>query len=646
MSLRACGAALAALIVVACGRSSIDRDGGTPDRRDGDVPDAGVPDSGASICAPGAVDQLPCGRCGIERRRCDASGVWQSEGCVGEGVCEQGSTRDVACGNCGTATELCDATCQWSPATMCVGEGCAPGTRTRTGEGCPPGQEREIACNGMCELEAISACTDQVCSTVGARETLPCGTRCGTLERVCGPDNLWAYGACMNEGVCSPGERGTAACGNCGTQSATCGASCAFAPDPGGVCTGEGVCAPGTMQPTSVGCLPFETRMAPCDATCALGAGGTCAPAAPAPFVVVPFGGPPTPDRVTVRAVAAVAFADVYFLVDITGSMSGEIAALRGAMSTLVDDLQCANSGTPCTEDAECAATEVCSGITGTCIEDPAISRCVASLWTGAGYYEADYVNVQSLQASAAVTSSALMLSTFGGIEELYEALVGVSDPSLVTPTPMGCTSGGGTVGCPAFRPATQRIVIAFTDEDSDGPTTAPQVRSALSAAGITLIGVWSGVPGSAARAELDAVVSSAGGAPLIYEGRDAAVVAPVQTALNTVLNGIPVRASVTLLDDPTDAVDARAFVDHVEVNTSAPGCAAEPAVDTNADGFPDTFTMAPAGTRICFDVVARSNTSVMEASEPQVFPLTAVVLGNGAVIQRRTISFIVPAAP
>ncbi len=365
---------------------------------------------------------------------------------------------------------------------------------------------------------------------------------------------------------------------------------------------------------------------------------------------VVPYMQPPAPPRDTLGFRTNIQFADIYFLFDISGSMSGEIGALRGAVSTLVDDFTCMDSGIACTSDAECASPLVCSRLSGTCIENPATSACLLSTYSGAGYYEASYRNLLSLQPSPAATSAALAVATFGGTESLYRALWGVADPRGAPGSPADCAAPmPGFVGCPAFRDEAVKIVVAFTDEDSDGAETSLSASTALRAAEIKVIGVWSGATTSTARTDLVDVVRDSGsldpaGMPLVYNGADASVVPAVAGAIRTIVEGVPIRVTIEATDQPDDAGDALPFIERLEVNVSGGDCTAVAELeDTNGDGFNDAFPSLRPGTPVCWDVVARENATVMPTRSPQIFKALLTVRGNGSPLDTRDVYFLVP---
>lgn len=371
---------------------------------------------------------------------------------------------------------------------------------------------------------------------------------------------------------------------------------------------------------------------------------------------VVPYEEEPSPTRDTLEFRTSIQFADVYFLFDISGSMGTEIDELQTAVTTVIDDLTCEDFGTSCRTDSDCTIGQVCS-LGGSCIADPSMSSCVASPWTGAAYYEDQYWHTGGsegpgvrLQSDPTVTASTMAAwGTFGGTEELFQAVWGVADP-MAAPNAVGCeTPMAGFVGCPAFREEAVKILVTFTDEDSDGTETAMQAADALRAQGITFIGVWSGSEGSANRQDLVDIAtmsdSLAGdGTPLVFDGRDTDVVPAVTAAINEIVEGVPLRVTIEATDEPGDAGDALQFIDYLEINTSGGACSAvSPLEDTDDDGRMDAFPSLLPGTPVCWDVVPLRNDTVEPTPSPQVFRARLTVAGDGSPLDARVVYFLVP---
>jgi hypothetical protein len=365
---------------------------------------------------------------------------------------------------------------------------------------------------------------------------------------------------------------------------------------------------------------------------------------------VVPYMEPPEPLRDTLEFRTSVQFADIYFLFDESGSMGGTIAALRTAVTSLVNGLTCADSGTPCQRDSGCGIGQICSAFSGTCIQDPGGSSCLLSPWTGVGKYEFTYDNLLSLQSSAAATALELTFPTFGGTENLYSAVWGVADPIGGPGMENTCAAPmTGRIGCPAFREDAVRILVAFTDENSDDALSPVDVGAALRAAQIKFIGVWAGFATSSERDDLVRIAMESRsldrtGAPLVFNGVNSDVVPAVTSAINEIVEGVPLRVTIEADDEPDDDGDAIQFIDYLQVNTGGGRCSALASTeDTNGDGHPDAFPAVLPGTPVCWDVNVKQNTTVMPTPEPQVFRARLTVFGDGSRLDARTVYFLVP---
>lgn len=367
-------------------------------------------------------------------------------------------------------------------------------------------------------------------------------------------------------------------------------------------------------------------------------------------FFVVPFEEAPTPPRATLSFRSVLQRVDVYFLFDASDSLDPEIDALRGAVASVIGDLTCSGSGAVCSLDSDCAGGEVCS-LDDECIENPAESRCVASLWTGVGAYGYRLENRLSIQPDPDRTAGALVFGPGGSQEHLNGAVWGVADPLGAPAEELGCAAPrAGFLGCPAFRADAARVLVTLTDEDNDGPETTADAANALRVAGITFLGLWSDFPTSPEREDLVALARESGsldrhGAPLVFDADRAGVVPAVTRAIEERVGGVSFRVTVEASDQPGDAGDALAFLDHVEVNTAGDGCSlVRPVEDTDADGHPDAFPRVLPGTPLCWDVVPRENRSVSPTDAPQLFHARITISGDGSPLDARDVYFLVPA--
>jgi hypothetical protein len=363
----------------------------------------------------------------------------------------------------------------------------------------------------------------------------------------------------------------------------------------------------------------------------------------------LPFGGPTVLDsldlQVTVRT------ADVYFLMDTTGSMGGAINNLKSDLT----------SGTFI---AGCSG-----GIIG------AIRCTIPDAWFGVGYHDdypvapygyasygdRVYEHLRDISASVSATQSgvnALTLHYGGdGPESQSQALWAVATGGgLGSYLAARTTCPAGTWGYPCWREGTIPIVILFTDapfhngpfgydysfSGTGYPVSWAQTVDALNASGVRVITVHSGgTYGLAdARALADATSSySSSGARYVFSiaydgtGLSSAVVDAVVDLANYNRMDISARA----IDNPaTPGIDERGFVQSITAVSWGPG-----SCQTISGGH--TFIQCLPGTTVDFRV-AFQNDFVMPTMEPQVFDFWIEVVGDGSfVLERIPVRILVP---
>ncbi|HEY8430954.1 MAG TPA: hypothetical protein VIL20_21395 [Sandaracinaceae bacterium] len=371
---------------------------------------------------------------------------------------------------------------------------------------------------------------------------------------------------------------------------------------------------------------------------------GTCDAGDAYFFHQLPYGGPVEIDPLDVSV--QVRTADVYFLMDTTGSMGGEIANLRTSLT----------SGT---------FIPGCSGgIIG------AIRCTIPDAWFGVGYFDdypispygatgdRVYRNLQDITASVSAAQTAVnSLALHWGNDEpesqtqaLWAIATGGGLGSYLAPR-TGCPAGRW--GYPCFRDGTIPIVILFTDapfhngpsgynySSSIGAVTWAQTVAALTSKAIRVITVHSGgTSGLAdARALADATSSySSTGSRYVFSissdggGLSTAVVDAVVDLANYNRMDISARA----VDNPATPIDERGFVESITAVSWGPGSC------SGISG--STFVQCLPGTSVDFRVAFR-NDFVMPTSVPQVFTFWVEVFGDGAfVLERVPVRIVVPA--
>lgn len=384
---------------------------------------------------------------------------------------------------------------------------------------------------------------------------------------------------------------------------------------------------------------------------------------------IVPYQDPTTPEEDTVRFRTNIQFADVYFAFDWTGSMDIELESMRDVdtgVPAIVNDLVCDVIGGVCDLDADCA-TGIC--FNNTCIQDPNdADGCIPDLWTGVGRWDAinSYKNLLSMQPDPAATAAAVPGGTGGsGAEAPYQPSHCIANPALcpgISVANMACAATG--IGCPGFRDGAIRIYVQITDADqqctggSCASFTAASAGAALLSEQIRFISLYgtddaggTGTPFSVAEAigEASQTVDQ-NGDPFVYAATNAQVVQDTVDAVLALARGKSLNTTIAATDVASDAVDATQFIDYLEVNVSgmAECDIVSPTADTDApgDGHDDAFPELFPGKHVCWDVhPVPVNTTVPATDEPQIYPATLTVSGDGSPLDERTIYFLIPPA-
>lgn len=358
-----------------------------------------------------------------------------------------------------------------------------------------------------------------------------------------------------------------------------------------------------------------------------------------------PYRMPPLPERDTLDFATDLRVADVYFLMDTTGSMGASITSLGNGIATPTTGL---------IDRVRAVIPDVHFGVGD--FKD-----------YGDTYL---YRNVQDITAdTAAAQFAAQSLSPWGGgdgpegdVPALWATATGMGLASHGLSPRSGCPAG--RFGYPCFRDGAVPIVVLITDwsfhndragnDPYSGYTNYSTMLSALTAARIRVIGIAQQTGGDlGALADLRDIARDTGavdgsGAPLASAWAGGEISDTVVNQISTLANQTPLDISIEYIDDASDSVDSFAsFVSYVEANTAgdpARGCEPRAAVDSDGDGHMDTFEDVTPGNRVCFDIVVKQNDTVTPSTMPQIFKATLRVLGDGFTeLDTRDIFFLVP---
>lgn len=358
--------------------------------------------------------------------------------------------------------------------------------------------------------------------------------------------------------------------------------------------------------------------------------------------VELPFREPPR--EVRIRFLSQIQSADIFFLVDVTGSMGEEINQIRNRLRD-----------------------EIVPGLAEQ-IPDARFSVGHFADFNEPehNYGEPDddlFVLLQpSTSSVSAVQSAVERLPLQGGrdgpeamVEALYLAASGEGFPGYVPPR--SCPPD--TIGYPCFRTLGTRIVLAFSDAPTHNgpgghdpyragtitppPHTYEMAVNALRGIGAKVLGLYSGGEGGIGRDDLEALARDTGavrpdGTPVVLDiQRDGRLLgASVVEAVRTLVDEVPIDVDVVLEDYPADEVDATRFLDRVVALSARP--------TDGAVNLGDRFADVAPGTELTFQILLH-NEIIPQREVPTSFLLWVVLRGDGVTrLQETLVQILVPA--
>jgi len=385
---------------------------------------------------------------------------------------------------------------------------------------------------------------------------------------------------------------------------------------------------------------------------------------------LVPFEEAPDPPNDVLAFSTAFQRLDLMFVMDVSGSMSAEINAVRDGLATMLADVICAAG------------------------QDPSVDQCIPDVQSGIvlfGQSGTPYTLTKPIDdnnlpgdpgADAQCTYNMLPTNATGGAEQTVQGqVIGVRGT---------CASDPARIGQGCFRPRALHLILLVTDEDLKEDTTYSTRQSAwddiYNAGGRIIVDYGAGGTteinslltdmnaASSAGTSLVPVVSptayasiaacqSLGANPFylsgsdyraMVRGDDASAGAALSCAVQAVGAYMPQDVEALIFNDPanTDAlgnpVDApSAFIDYIEVHmvdADATCPAGYNTADGNADGHNDRFVQILPGNPVCWRIHVKSNVVVEPVETPQMFKATVEVYGTGgALLDSREVFFLVP---
>ena len=375
----------------------------------------------------------------------------------------------------------------------------------------------------------------------------------------------------------------------------------------------------------------------------------------------------PTPERRSIVFETKVRQADVYFLIDNSWSMGGQIDGVRNTLQDVIF---------------------------------PGLTAAIPDVHVGVGGFDSCPERLEG-ETSTNRINNCVAISNGSNVTDdlnLLRAALGDMTPNCGTREPYGQSvwlfatgdtsrwpalaernCAPGETGYACVRPDSLPIVVvigdepysqgarcgSFEDRTPEGRTTISgfvptegEVGGALASIGGKIV-----VMGNTARSQEWETISQisgsvdASGQPLLFpEATSGAMIgSDVVAAVDQLSQEIPLDLTARVRDLDDDGIDATDLIDRVEANPQGGiadprdvnrVCVAVAASDLDGDGVPETFVDAQVGTPVCFDVVAATNTTIAPTTEPQVIRAAVDIIADGVTtLDTRTIYFLIPPA-
>ncbi len=367
-----------------------------------------------------------------------------------------------------------------------------------------------------------------------------------------------------------------------------------------------------------------------------------------------------------------ISVADVYFLIDTTGSMGGPIANVQSSLTTIASELssriRSVQMGVGEHKDFPfCDGGGDPFGGGGDCYGDASDQAYV---------HHTDITdNVSQVQSGlATLVASGGADGPESQVESIYQTASGLggswtySDGSSWSLSRRECPvfpdETRRRIGYPCFRPGALPIVVLVSDVDwhngstganpyagvSPPPHTFMQAVSEMDRIGARFIGV---AVGGGGRAEMEAMARATGsvdggGTPLVYDSSGGEVSSSIIDGIGTLIGGTPQDVNTRTENVPGNPgdVDATGFIKMIVpqtgCNASTGACGPMPGVTYDRQDATTFYEVIP-GTRVTFDVDFH-NDFVPPPPTAQIFRALIVVVGNGvAELDSRQVYIVVP---
>lgn len=336
--------------------------------------------------------------------------------------------------------------------------------------------------------------------------------------------------------------------------------------------------------------------------------------------------------------------ADVYFLVDTTGSMLGPLNNVRTSLSgTIVPAINAAIA------DAVMGVGDFRDYYSAT---PPTNESIPDGAFGGPGDYT--FMNRQSMTTDITAVQAALDALRIGGGDDGPES----STEALYQASAGTCADGSG-FGAACFRAMSHPIIVHVTDAPfhngpdpandypaSFGMQTWSNTLAAMNAQDVKVIGAAVGrtiigIPSYESQSDLNALAAGTGslaadGSATVYRAMGGTVSTSVVNGIADLVGAATQDVSARSLDDTTDTVDATQFIRAITPSHASRSIASMDAT---------TFYGVPGGTTVTFDVTFVNDT-VPATSRVQIYKAYIEVfdVASGTALDRRNVYIVIPA--
>ncbi|MBO4349857.1 MAG: hypothetical protein J6A01_02800 [Proteobacteria bacterium] len=401
---------------------------------------------------------------------------------------------------------------------------------------------------------------------------------------------------------------------------------------------------------------------------------------------VVPYKKESSPKKQSLSFETAVQTVDIYFSIDTSGSMSGEINTIRDKLPSMLEKMRCKDLGKDCQENKDCAGLDggnaICSEAKR-CIVNPNKGTdgkgCFADMWTGIGWWGNinRFENAVSLQPDPQKTvDAAKNPGSHGGKENNIQpgACVAEGTKHCTNTDEIKCYSGNDRVGCVGYRKDAIKIYIQAGDEKNyeSNETTYTVANAAITGKAlrdkkIRYVGLWgeySSDKYAARDGGIKQVACEAGSCAAgtkcakdcqkitdaelagLYLAKidDSSIETQTIEIVRKLAKGMDLH--ITSGVDDIDVPNVKKLVKELKVNTEdskVQGRECTKVSGVSGAPYEEIAKLAP-GTSVCYDVIPVDSQDIFPAtSEPQVFKARIKVMGDGSVLNSGIAYFLVP---